>query len=343
MARVTIYDIAKRLNVSTASVTRALNDLPKVGEQKRKLIIETAKEMGYSANKLAVSLSRKQVKIAVLLYASIENFYKKIHQGIEEAYSSLVDFNIQRDMYILNTQINSDKECVNVIEEIGRKNYDGALIHSIHDNQCITGAVQQLQKKKIPICTINTDLSLNKKHYSVMSNANIAGKMAAELLDWSVRNRKICFFMGGKEAKVLDTLNDSFIKEAASRKLNIIDQFCDDDSLQKAYENVDIMLKEHPDVGGIYVNSAISYAVCNRLIELKKIHKMKIITSDLLPDIIKYLKKGMIQATIYQNPFMQGKLGFQNLYRVIGERAKIDEQIYVTPIVLTKSNVDLYS
>jgi LacI family transcriptional regulator len=69
---------------------------------------------------------------------------------------------------------------------------------------------------------------------------------------------------------------------------------------------------------------------------------MRIVTSDLLPDIVKHLKDGIIQATIYQNPFLQGRLGFLNLYKIIAEGASIDNQIYVTPISLTKSNIDLY-
>ena len=342
MAKVTIYDIAEKLHVSPASVTRALNGMPKVGEEKRKLIIETAERMGYSTNRLAASLARKPVRIAVLLYASIHDFYNKIYLGIEDAYKSLEDFNIRKDLYILNTQKRSDADVVQVIEEIGKQEYSGLLIHSIHDNPVITAAVQKLMNKKITVYTINTDISIDKKHYCVTNNAAVAGRMAAELLDWSVANRKICFFMGGREAKVLGTINDAFMEEAAQRNLQIIDSFYDDDSREKAYENVDTMLENDPDVGGVYINSAISFAVCNRLLELEKAHTMRIVTSDLLPDIITHLKSGIIQATIYQDPFLQGRLGFLNLYKIIAEGASIDNQIYVTPLILTKSNIDLY-
>lgn len=342
MGKVTIYDIADRLNVSTASVTRALNGLPKVSDERRKLIIDTAEEMGYTANRLAVSLSRKTVKIAVVLYASIEDFYSRICLGIEDAYSSLIDFNIKKDMYMLNTGKQRDEDLIQIIKEIGQKDYNGLLFHSIHDSPEISSAVERLIEKGMTICTINTDISIGKKHYCVMNNSVIAGRTAAELLDWSVPNRKVCLFMGTKETKSLKEINESFLSECIRRKLLVVGKYYDDDSPDQAIDNLDEMLLKHPDVGGIYISSAISYAICNHLVEQGRADQLRIITSDLLPDIVKHVKGGVIQATIYQNPFLQGSLGFLNLYKIVAEKASVEKMILVNPVILTKSNIDLY-
>jgi LacI family transcriptional regulator len=342
MAKVTIYDIAKKLNVSTASVTRALNGLPKVGDEKRKLIIKTAEEMGYKTNQLAASLSRNPIKIAVVLYASIQEFYEKIESGIEDAFISLKDFNIDRDMYVLNSSDTSDEDFVRTISDITRKDYAGVLIHSIHDNPAIIEAVENLLKSGKIVYTINSDISIHKLHYSIMSNAGVAGRMAAELLDWSVSNRKICHFLGGREAQMLNTLNNAFVEEAEKRGLSIIARYYDDDSVNAVCRNVETMLKDHPDVGGIYVSSAISYAVCNCLVKMNYDRKIRLITSDLLQDIRTHIRNNVVQATIFQDPYKQGRDGFSNLYRMIAEGLKLDNQILVTPLILTKSNIDLY-
>ena len=43
----TIYDIAEKLNISAATVSRALNNNPKISESTRKLVMETAENLNY--------------------------------------------------------------------------------------------------------------------------------------------------------------------------------------------------------------------------------------------------------------------------------------------------------
>ena len=64
--KVTIYDIAKRLNVTPATVSYALNNVSKVSESLRKTILDTAREMGYSRDYTALSLSTGKTYLMVL-------------------------------------------------------------------------------------------------------------------------------------------------------------------------------------------------------------------------------------------------------------------------------------
>lgn len=56
---VTISDIAKKVNRSITTVSRALNDYDDVSPATKKLIFDTAKEMGYSPNTLAQRLQKQ--------------------------------------------------------------------------------------------------------------------------------------------------------------------------------------------------------------------------------------------------------------------------------------------
>ncbi|MGF6847866.1 DNA-binding LacI/PurR family transcriptional regulator [Chitinophaga sp. W3I9] len=53
---VTIYDIAKYLNVSAATVSRGLKNNPMISKNTRKKIVEAAKSLGYQSNTFASSL-----------------------------------------------------------------------------------------------------------------------------------------------------------------------------------------------------------------------------------------------------------------------------------------------
>jgi len=57
---VSIKDIAKRVNRSITTVSRALNDYDDVSPETKQLILKTAKEMGYSPNTFAQRLQKQQ-------------------------------------------------------------------------------------------------------------------------------------------------------------------------------------------------------------------------------------------------------------------------------------------
>jgi LacI family transcriptional regulator len=58
--KITLRDVAKRLNLSPTTVSRALDGYDDVAESTRKLVIETAQEMGYAPNRAARQLRRRQ-------------------------------------------------------------------------------------------------------------------------------------------------------------------------------------------------------------------------------------------------------------------------------------------
>jgi len=59
---ITIRDVAKRLNLSITTVSRALDGYDDVAEETRKLVVQTAQEMGYSPNRAARQLRRQHAE-----------------------------------------------------------------------------------------------------------------------------------------------------------------------------------------------------------------------------------------------------------------------------------------
>lgn len=83
---VTRKDIADRLGVSVSVVSRALNNSGYVDAEKRKLILETAEEMGYHRNAVAVSMATKQTRQIFFCCKDIENAFNiEVFEGILEA------------------------------------------------------------------------------------------------------------------------------------------------------------------------------------------------------------------------------------------------------------------
>ncbi len=103
----TLLDIAKRLNISVATVSRALNDRRGVGSDLRQRVIEMANELSFVPNMAARSLvtSRTQT-IGFVIYPfdhpfSSDPFYFPILMAIE------VEL-VTHDYHIMLTSLNSD-------------------------------------------------------------------------------------------------------------------------------------------------------------------------------------------------------------------------------------------
>ena len=73
--KVTIYDIARYLHVTTATVSYALNNVSKVSEETRKQVLDAAKELGYSRDYNAVSLSTGKTHL-MAVFLPLEDIYR---------------------------------------------------------------------------------------------------------------------------------------------------------------------------------------------------------------------------------------------------------------------------
>ncbi len=86
----TIHDIAKELNISASTVSRALNDNPMIREATREKIKKMAIEMGYRPNTMAANFrTRRTNTIGVIVPLINRHFFSSVISGIEEvAYNS---------------------------------------------------------------------------------------------------------------------------------------------------------------------------------------------------------------------------------------------------------------
>ena len=72
---VRLVDIAKKLNVTTVTVSKALRDHPDISPKTKKLVSETAKKMGYSPNFMARNLSSKKSNTIGVIVPKIAHFF----------------------------------------------------------------------------------------------------------------------------------------------------------------------------------------------------------------------------------------------------------------------------
>ncbi|MEO7307967.1 MAG: LacI family DNA-binding transcriptional regulator [Ferruginibacter sp.] len=82
--KVTIADIAKSLNTTSATVSRALNNHPAISLKTKKRVLRTAEKLNYRRNTVASALRSGQTGIIGVIIPSAEiNFFGSVVHGIE--------------------------------------------------------------------------------------------------------------------------------------------------------------------------------------------------------------------------------------------------------------------
>jgi len=88
--KATVHDIALKLGITASTVSRALNDHPRISAATKKLVLKTAKEVNYQPNHIAAALRMgKSRLIGVIVPTANRNFFSSVVRGIDEIADSL--------------------------------------------------------------------------------------------------------------------------------------------------------------------------------------------------------------------------------------------------------------
>ncbi|MEG0693679.1 MAG: LacI family DNA-binding transcriptional regulator [Oscillospiraceae bacterium] len=165
----TIYDIAKACNMSTATVSRALNNTGyPVNEKTKALILKTAKELHYTPNMFGKNLKTRQSKDIGVIVPNISNpYYSTLLQGV-------YDDAISRgyNPILLNSFRNHEIETKN-IDTLMQKQVCGIIIVSISQN---SSAIQRALDYGCPVVVVEQDIDVNciKVGFNFLKGAYLA-------------------------------------------------------------------------------------------------------------------------------------------------------------------------
>ncbi len=142
---ITIYDIAKFLNVSPATVSRGLKDHPAIRKDTKKRILDAARKMGYQQNTFASNLRRRRSNtIGVIIPRLNSYFMSTVIAGMEKV-ANQGGYNL----IISQSQESFKKEIVSV-NTMYDSRVDGLMVSLAYDT-ADTDHFEVLLKKKIPI------------------------------------------------------------------------------------------------------------------------------------------------------------------------------------------------
>ena len=142
---ITIYDLAKELNLSAATVSRALKNHHAINKDTKKRIIEKAEELGYRHNNFASNLRKQKTHtIGVIVHELNSNFITSVLAGIEKVTTAA-----KYDIIIAHSSESYEKETANALN-LFHKRVDG-LIASLSFDTKNLDHFQVFADRNIPV------------------------------------------------------------------------------------------------------------------------------------------------------------------------------------------------
>ena len=214
--RVTIYDIARVLNLTASTVSRSLNGNSRINEDTRKLVVAKAREMNYRANSLASNLRKgKSQTIGIVVPRINQSFFSNVIAGIEsitneENYNLIIsqsNESHEKEIKGVNTLINQHVDCIVISVAAEGDNYP-------HLQNVIDHQIQLIQFDRVVE---------NIESVKVINNNEQASREAVEHLI-AMGYKRIALLAGPQNLDIFRDRKAGYIKALRAKKMPITDE-----------------------------------------------------------------------------------------------------------------------
>jgi DNA-binding LacI/PurR family transcriptional regulator len=192
--RVTIKDLAKALNISTSTVSRALRDHPEINADTRKAVLELAAAMDYQPNLVSLSLlNQKTNTIGVIVPKMGYHFFSHALDGIESILAPK-----GYTVMVCQTNERYEKE-VDTVNNLAAGRVDGFLI-SVSGKTSQYGHLDTAKRRGLPVVLFDRTFEGYQSSQVIIDNYKAAKAAVQHLID--IGCRKIAY-LGGPETLAL--------------------------------------------------------------------------------------------------------------------------------------------
>jgi len=266
------------------------------------------------------------------------NFAQPIKAGVEQAAK---DFGCDAK---LDGPVNWNiDQQVSIIEGYITQRVDGLAIAPL-SSEVIDPIIAKAMDAGIPVVTFNTDSPTSKRIAFYGQDLVESGRVQARILiEYMGENGKV-LITSCDAAAPWSQMREQGVREELAKHpgievLNIINAKGDEQQCYAAIENA---IQAYPEVTGIASLDAVTTPAVGRAIlryDLKG--KINQVGHDLMPETLDNIKAGATNATLSQNPYKQGYLPVEQLFKHVTEGAPL-ESVDTGILRVDQSNVEEY-
>lgn len=253
---ITIYDIAKDLNISAATVSRGLQGNPLVNSRTRKTIVEKAKELGYRSNNFAKNLRTNDARtIGVLMHELNSTFMLSVLSGIEKVIAQT-----NYDILIAHSAESGEKE-VAAAHNLFQKRVTGLITSLAFDTPDLSH-FEEFYRKGIPVIFFDRVEESKGGTKVIIDNFKAGYEMTKHLIGQGCK--RIAHITGNLTRNVYSQRYKGYMAALSEHKIKLNERLVivndlDRDSCIEAANQL-IQLKPMPD--GLFVTSDLAAVYC---------------------------------------------------------------------------------
>jgi len=338
-----IHQIAHLARVSIGTVDRALHGRPGINPSTRQKILRIASQIGYSPNLAAraLSIAKANVRIGVCIPREIHFFYDQMWRGIldEERRSSHLGIQfVHRPVHSLG------ENDTDAVQQLVEESVEGIIL-TAGNPAGLTPFINEAETKGTRVLCVSTDAPQSRRSCIVCVDPKLNGGLAGELMAKIIPpNSGVAIVAGMLSAedhrKKADGFAQALPKYSSGSEIVAVIEGHEDES--ESFEKTHELLGRFPDLAGLYVNTVNCLPVCQALERRGLAGKVRLVATDLFPEMATHLESGTITASIYQHPFRQSQIAVRLLADNLANKIDLPPNVYLSPGVIMASNFHLF-
>ena len=337
---------SKRKNSKNISISQdvASNALPvedDISKEVLQAVLQSSQRLGHRFNRTVRCFDEKPISIGIILPNAWPEFYGLLSKGLQNELVRNRDYKLSAQFRSISN-LYSDNEIENALESLIEERVDAVILCPAFVTN-YSPYLDKLCENNIPTILLGADLANGKRLASVRVDAYMSGRLAGEFLGGIVPdNKSVAVFIGNKDIMDYSQKVDGFLHELKYSTCKVCGIYETHGEPEVAYHLTKMIIKERHDLGGIFVATGNLATVCECVLEHGLEGKIKIIGTDVFPDIKRFMDKGVMSGIIYQDPVKQGEIAINTLYSYLVDGCECNQSIFIKPSLILKSNLSGY-
>lgn len=260
--KTTIHDIAKKLNITASTVSRALNDNPRISEATKKAVQKAAQKLNYHPNQIAAALRNGKSNVIGVIVPTVDrSFFSSVVRGIEEI-ANQAKYNVM----ICQSYDDYEKE-VATVEALLRSRVDG-IIASFAKQTKDFDHFLKAKERGIPVVLFDRSNDELEVSHVVVDDYLGAFKATEHLIQQGCK--RIAHFAGAQRISIYKDRLRGYKDALAANKLQFQDSLVIESNLQleDGRNCMTQLLQQNEILDGLF--SASAYGVLGALQVLKE-------------------------------------------------------------------------
>ncbi len=280
-----------------------------------------------------------KIKVTLITMDSIDEHWLKVKAGAQDKANELgnvaLTFNAPPGKVDAAVQLQ-------MVEDAITKKADAIMLAPLNKDALSPG-VEKAKAAGIPVIVIDSGVSTQNFDAFFSTDNGAAARLAADEMAKAVGGKgKVAIVNAQAGAGTTMTRENEFKAQIAAKYpgISIVGTQYSDGDKTKALNQATDFMTANPDLAGIYgCNEGATVGVGNAVEQAKKAGVVKVIGFDWSADTKALVAKGVVQASMVQNPYVMGNKGLQAAVDVVMK--KPTQKLVDTGVtVATKANMD---